>query len=109
MARFKERARADAHRADSTQAARDSTASQAVLLSVAGDSVRVYQRRIVQMKQLSDSLDRALGLERAARYRVEASVSALVSQLAAPSASAGRGWFLQPAYRNTFSMSLNVV
>jgi hypothetical protein len=82
MVRFKERDRVAALHADSIRAARDT--SRAVLLSVAGDSVRVYQRRIVQVKQRSDSLDRALGLERAARYRVEAAVSALSALAAAP-------------------------
>ena len=83
LAQFRERARIDARRvalsADSIEAARDS--SRAVLLSGAesllGDSLRVYQRRIVQVGQRADSLDRALGLERAARYRVEATIAPL--------------------------------
>lgn len=68
-------------RADSIQAARDT--SRAVVLSVGGDSALVYQRRMVQVKQRADSLDRALGLERAARYRITAEVTELRTQIAA--------------------------
>src|SRR5439155_1594632 len=74
-----ERERTQSLHADSIEAARDT--SRAVLLSGAlaslGDSVRFYQRRVVQRAQVADSLDRALGLERAARYRVEARVAAV--------------------------------
>jgi hypothetical protein len=81
LTRERERSRTSALLADSIQAARDT--SRAVLLSVAGDSVRVYQRRIVQSRQRSDSLDRALGVERAARYRIAAEVTELRTQIAA--------------------------
>jgi hypothetical protein len=77
--RFVELARDTALHADSIEAARDT--SRAVLFSgtvaALGDSVRFYQRRVIQRAQVADSLDRALGLERAARYRVEAQVTAL--------------------------------
>ncbi len=69
--------------ADSTQAARDSTTSRAVWLSAVSDSLRVYQRRIVQTRQRADSLDDALGIERAARYSIAAEVSELRTQIAA--------------------------
>lgn len=83
------RVRADALRADSVEAARDTT--RAVLVAGAGagvgvgagagavlaDSERAVRRRIVQVAQRADSLDRALGAERAARLRVEAGVAAL--------------------------------
>ncbi len=85
FARQRERLQTAARRvslsADSTQAARDSTTSRAVLLLAAGDSVRVYQRRIVQTRQRADSLDNALGIERAARYRIAAEVAELRSHI----------------------------
>jgi hypothetical protein len=81
LARERERLRSAAFRADSIQAARDT--SRAVLLSVAGDSVRTYERRIMQVHQRADSLDRALGTERAARFRITAEVTELRTRIAA--------------------------
>ena len=41
------------------------------------DSLRVVQRRALQVRQRSDALDRALGLERAARAQLETTVESL--------------------------------
>jgi hypothetical protein len=81
-ARLRERVWMQAMHADSIQAARDS--SRAVLVAVAlRDSLGVYQRRVVQARQRSDSLDRALGVERTARYRIAAEVTELRTRIAA--------------------------
>ena len=77
--RLRREARAVALVRDSTEAARDTT--RAEVLVAAGDSLRVYRRRIVQARQRGDSLDRALGLERAARYEVEAAVAQLDAEV----------------------------
>ncbi len=80
-ARFEERVRTESLRADSTEAARDS--GRAVRIALLGDSVRLYQRRILQMHQRSDSVDRALGLERATRFKIAAEVTELRTQTSA--------------------------
>jgi hypothetical protein len=66
--------------ADSVEAARDT--SRLVRLDgetgrSLADSLRVVQRRTLQVSQRSDALDRALGLERAARAQLEATVESL--------------------------------
>lgn len=81
-ARLVERARTESLRADSAEAARDS--GRMVRLAVLGDSVRLYQRRIVQVQQRSDSVDLALGVERAARFKIAAEVTELRARIAAP-------------------------
>jgi|GEM_PF-5341698 len=105
--------RADALAADAIEAARDSTRLVALAGGSAGDSVRVWQRRIVQVRQRADSLDRAIGLERAARYRVEATVRELTTQVAsrpgtAASDSVRRGEFVvdDPPYHVVASVTL---
>lgn len=83
----RERGRAAALRADSAEAARDSSREVVVserLRGLVGDSAAVHERRVLQVRQEADSLDRALGRERAARYRVEAEVAALRAVAAAP-------------------------
>lgn len=74
---------------DSSAAAADST--RAVQLQVAGETITVWQRRALQAAQRADSLDRALGLERAARYQIIASVTPLTASVTGavtPSAAA---------------------
>ncbi|HVT39895.1 MAG TPA: hypothetical protein VHE78_12670 [Gemmatimonadaceae bacterium] len=78
--------------ADSMQAARDTTRRiyyiDAAVLAAAradaariGDSLRLFERRAVQALQRADALDRALGLERVARHRLEAMVVGLRRQV----------------------------
>ena len=85
--RLRAGARTEALAVDSAQVSMDSSREVAVSAAVRaaiGDSVRLIQRRIYQVKQVGDSLDRALGLERAARYRVEAQIVALTAQAREP-------------------------
>ena len=91
LARLRERERATSLTADSIEAARDSTRAVSLsgLRTVLGDSVRVYQRRIVQTAQVADSLDRALVQERAARYQATMVIDALQARLYAPVAAVG--------------------
>jgi len=57
---------------DSAEAAADSTrAASAQAQAVLGAELAAVERRVVQQRQRADSLDRALGLERRARVRVE--------------------------------------
>lgn len=88
---LRDRERATALTADSAEAARDSTRAVSIsgLRSVLNDSVRVYQRRIVQTAQVADSLDRALMQERAAQYEAAVVIDALHAQLSAPVVVAG--------------------
>jgi hypothetical protein len=53
--------------ADTAIASHDTTRTLVLRLASLGDSLRVVQRRAVQVDQQADALDRALGLERAAR------------------------------------------
>lgn len=70
------------------EAARDSTRVLVGVSEVAsrllGDSVRVYQKRIVQVTQQRDALDRAIGDERVARYALTGRVDSLEQVVALP-------------------------
>jgi hypothetical protein len=81
--RVRELARIDALAIDSNQAARDSTRA-VVVAGAFRDSVRVYQHRIVQVRQRADSLDQSLGLERAARYQIAAEMAELRTRITSP-------------------------
>ena len=59
---------------DSTRDVANANRRVAALL---GDSLRVVQKRAVQMEQRGDALDRALGGERRARYALTAAVDSL--------------------------------
>ena len=63
------------------QAARDSTRNVALenqaVAALAGDTLQVVEKRIVQVTQKRDALDRALGRERLARYAIDVGVGAL--------------------------------
>lgn len=75
-----QRAAEYALRADSVEAAADSTrviSTQA--LAVLGDSLRGVERRVVQEQQRADGLDRALGRERIARAGLGVVVDSLRS------------------------------
>ena len=61
--------------ADSLEAIHDSTRELRAAAALLGDSLRVVQRRIVQVKQRSDSLDRLLKNERRARAVLTATVA----------------------------------
>ncbi len=78
------RAGDNALRADSIQAAADTT--RRVLQETMRDSVAVWQRRAIQLRERSDQLDRALRLERRARVALEARVHALALTDTSPTA-----------------------
>ena len=69
--------------ASNLAARRDTTRTVAHVL---GDSVRLFERRIVQVVQRRDALDAALRTERAARYDLTAVVDSLQRSLAAVTA-----------------------
>ena len=71
---------AAALRADSLEAAADTT--RAVALRTLGDSQRAWQRRAVQRPQPSDALDRELRLQRVALTELHAEVRGLRAELA---------------------------
>jgi hypothetical protein len=56
---------------------RDRSHASAKLASILGDSLRLVERRVMQIGQRRDALDRALGLERRARYALTATVDSL--------------------------------
>jgi len=62
--------------ADTLVASRDTARVLTLKLASLGDSVAIVQRRAVQVDQRADALDRALGLERAARDSLSATVAA---------------------------------
>lgn len=78
---LKERSAANALRADSAVAANDTTrtiaAENATIALALGDTLDMTQRRVVQVKQRNDSLDRALGLERIGKYALTARLDSL--------------------------------
>lgn len=77
----KERSATLALRHDSVVAAADTNRNVAVenatIALVLGDSLEMTQRRVVQVKQRNDSLDRALGLERIGKYELTARLDSL--------------------------------
>jgi len=68
--------------------------------AVLGDSLRVVQKRAVQMEQRGDALDRALGGERRARYALTAAVDSLGRVASAPAGVSRHASFTlrQPPY-----------
>jgi len=85
--------------ADTLVASRDSTRLLSLKLAWLGDSMAVVERRAVQVDQRADALDRALGVERAARDSVVASIASyrgvvrsdtVVVSVADPAGEAGR-------------------
>jgi len=64
---------------DSTRAV---SVTNAKLAKLAGDSLRVVQKLVVQTKQQADATDRALGLERTALYQFSARVDSLQRRVA---------------------------
>lgn len=72
LGRAEDRAQQAALARDSAEAAADSTrAASAHVQAVLGAELAAVQRRTIQQRQRADSLDRALGLERRARVRVQ--------------------------------------
>jgi len=61
--------------ADTLVASRDTTRALSLKLVSLGESLAVAQRRAMQIDQRADALDRALGLDRAARDSVTASIA----------------------------------
>jgi len=61
--------------ADTLVASQDTTRLLTLKLASLGDSLRVEQRRAVQVNQRADALDRALGLERTARESLAATIA----------------------------------
>jgi hypothetical protein len=63
------------------EASRDSTrvlvAASRVMSQLLGDSVRVYRKRVVQVTQQKDALDKAIGDERVAHYALTGTVDSL--------------------------------
>jgi hypothetical protein len=60
--------------ADTVVASHDTTRVLTLRIASLSDSLRVVQRRAVQINQQADALDRALGLERAARDSLTATI-----------------------------------
>jgi hypothetical protein len=56
---------------------RDAALSNGRLAALAGDSLRIVERKVVQVSQRSDAVDRALGRERRGFYRMGAVVEPL--------------------------------
>lgn len=77
MQRAESRAAEAALARDSVQAVRDTTRAIHMDVAALAESLRVVQRRAVQTAQRADRLDRALGLERAARVELRARIPAL--------------------------------
>lgn len=85
LARERSRVRDLVLRADSVEAAADTTrAVSARALKVLGDSVQAVERRVVQERQAKDALDRALGRERIARAGVTVELDSLRAVVQAP-------------------------
>ncbi len=70
-----------AFRAGNAIAERDTTrlvvARSRALVAVLGDSLRLYQRSVLQLTQHADALDRALGAERSAQYQLATVIDSL--------------------------------
>jgi hypothetical protein len=62
---------------DSLLAARDTTRTMQAHVAVLGDSLQVVMRRAVQTAQRADELDRAIGVERVMRDRLQARIVGL--------------------------------
>ena len=81
LARERERTGAAMLAASNLAASRDSTRevarSNARVARVLGDSLRLVERRVQQVGQRTDALDRALGRERVARYAAVAVLDSL--------------------------------
>ena len=81
-------ASAESLRAGNLLAQRDSTRdvalSNARVARLLGDSLRLVQKRVQQVVQTRDQLDRALGGERRARYTLAATVDSLRASTSAP-------------------------
>ncbi len=78
LGRAEDRAQVAALARDSAEAAADSTrAASAHVQAVLGAELAAVQRRATQQRQRADSIDRALGLERRARVRVQLRVDSL--------------------------------
>lgn len=75
---------------DSLESARD-TSRTLLYGRVLGDSLRAVQRRAIQARQRSDELDRALGLERAARVQLSTLVSGLKASVQSETVFVTRG------------------
>lgn len=75
-------------RESNLQAEQDSTRNVALenarVARMLGDSLRMVQKRVVQVAQVRDALDGALGVERRARYQLSARIDSLTSVVRAP-------------------------
>src|SRR4051794_32510860 len=80
FARQRERLREEQLRTANESAEHDTTRQ----VVIEGDSVRVYQRQVMQLEQKNDALDRQLGGERRARYAMSATIDTLRANAVAP-------------------------
>jgi hypothetical protein len=64
---------------------RDVALHQAKVAELLGDSLRIAERRLVQVAQRGDALDQALGRERRAKYQLVAAVDSLSARVASAS------------------------
>ena len=75
--------------AENVKAERDSTREVALenakVAALLGDSLRVFEKRVVQISQKSDALDRATGRERRGAYTIEIAPAPLWGAFTAPS------------------------
>ena len=76
-----QRSQQEALARDSLEAAADSSRIVNAKAAAFGDSVAVVERRAIQAAQRSDALDHALGLERAARLRLQARIDGLSARV----------------------------
>ena len=89
VGRARERVTALALEATNVAAERDSTRNVAMMerkvARLLGDSLRIAERRVVQVTQHADALDKALGGERRAKYDLVATVDSLSRVVASTS------------------------
>ena len=77
LAASQRRTTAAALAADTLQASADTTRALHIEVAALGESLRVSQRRAVQVAQRADALDRSLGLERVARDQLRSTITRL--------------------------------
>lgn len=70
---------------------RDVAMAERAVARVLGDSLRITERRVVQIAQRGDALDAALGRERRAKYDLVATVDSLTRVMASTTVTEGNG------------------
>jgi hypothetical protein len=81
LANAQRNATAAALAADTLQASADTTRALYIDVAALAESLRVSQRRVIQVTQRADALDRSLGLERVARDSLRTTITSLQARV----------------------------